>query len=264
MKNPILAVDIIIEQKGKIILIERKNEPFGIALPGGKVDIGETVESAAIREAKEETNLDIKLKRILGVYSDPKRDPRGHNVSVVFIAEGEGTTKAGSDAKAIIEIDRFSIPKELQFDHKKIITDYYNLHDANNFEHLVSLCEKLRSPEGCPWDREQTIESLVKDFFGEAEELKEAIANNDTDNLREEIGDVCFTLALIMEIAKENKLFTPKEVFAEVAEKITTRHSWVFGSDKVNNIEEALVLWKINKAKHKEEMAKRNGNKNKN
>ncbi len=120
--TPLLTVDAVIIYNGKIVLVRRKNPPFKdqFALPGGFVEIGETVEKAAIREAKEETGLDIEIIKLLGVYSDPKRDLRGHTVSVCYLARGSGNLKAGSDAKdtGLFGIDE--IP-ELAFDHNKII-----------------------------------------------------------------------------------------------------------------------------------------------
>lgn len=124
-KNPIVTVDIIIEIEGKIVLIERANEPFGFALPGGFVDYGESLERAAVREAKEETGLDIKLERQLGAYSDPKRDPRQHNVSIVFVATAEGTPKGADDAKSAVLFSKDEIPS-LAFDHEKIVADYFS------------------------------------------------------------------------------------------------------------------------------------------
>jgi ADP-ribose pyrophosphatase YjhB (NUDIX family) len=121
--TPNLAVDMIIEYKGKLVLIQRKNPPYGHALPGGFVDVGETVEQAAKREAKEETNLDIYELKQFHVYSDPKRDKRGHTVSLVFIAKGKGTLKAGDDAKSARFVAKDNLP-ELVFDHDKIIEDY--------------------------------------------------------------------------------------------------------------------------------------------
>jgi len=122
--NPKLTVDIIIEVENRIVLIERGGEPFGWALPGGYVDYGETLEAAAIREAMEETGLDVTLIRQLGAYSDPARDPRQHNVSVVFIAKAEGIPKGGSDAKRAALYDRNEIPP-LMFDHGKILDDFF-------------------------------------------------------------------------------------------------------------------------------------------
>ena len=128
-RNPFPTVDIIIElddeKNPPIILIKRKNPPYGWALPGGFVDYGESLESAAIREAKEETGLDVKLKYQLGAYSDPSRDPRFHTISVVFVAIAKGRPKAGDDAKSIGIFYRNSIPKDLAFDHAKILDDYF-------------------------------------------------------------------------------------------------------------------------------------------
>ncbi len=102
-KTPYLTVDIIIERqkdgRKQIVLVKRKNPPHGWALPGGFVDYGETVEEAAVREAREETGLDVRLKRQFHVYSDPSRDPRLHTVSVVFIAEADGEPQGADDAR---------------------------------------------------------------------------------------------------------------------------------------------------------------------
>ena len=126
-KNPSLTVDIIIENDDKsIILIKRKNHPFKSkwALPGGFVEYGERVEDAVLREAEEETGLKVKLKKVLGVYSDPNRDPRGHTVSVVYIAEPVGgKLKAGTDTKEVKKFKKFN-KRTLAFDHYKIIKDY--------------------------------------------------------------------------------------------------------------------------------------------
>jgi 8-oxo-dGTP diphosphatase len=125
-KNPFPTVDIIIEmEKGGIILINRKNPPFGWALPGGFVDYGETLEAAAIREAEEETSLKIVLQYLLGAYSDPARDPRQHNISVVFVARATGSPKAADDAKDVGIFHENFIPKDLAFDHHKILRDYF-------------------------------------------------------------------------------------------------------------------------------------------
>lgn len=127
MKSPFLATDIIIEYPdGEIVLIERGYEPFKgqYAIPGGGVEIGETVEQAAIREAKEETGLDIELIKLLGVYSDPNRDPRGHCVSIVFHARPVGgELKADSDAAYAVKTAEYQKMK-LAFDHNQIIQDF--------------------------------------------------------------------------------------------------------------------------------------------
>jgi 8-oxo-dGTP diphosphatase len=122
------TVDIIIRYKGGIILVKRRNPPFGWALPGGLLEPEETLEQAAVREAHEETGLDIKLLRQLHTYSDPKRDPRFRSITTVFIAEGKGDISAGDDAAeaSVFHID--SLP-ELVFDHRQILMDYDNEDD---------------------------------------------------------------------------------------------------------------------------------------
>ncbi|MDD2851488.1 MAG: NUDIX hydrolase [Desulfuromonadaceae bacterium] len=123
-RNPFPTVDIIIEINNSIILIERRNKPFGWALPGGFVDYGESLENAAVREAREETSLDISNVRLLGCYSDPTRDNRMHTISTVFIASGHGIPRAADDAVnlAIFKLD--SLPSQLCFDHARILEDY--------------------------------------------------------------------------------------------------------------------------------------------
>jgi 8-oxo-dGTP diphosphatase len=123
-RNPTPTVDIIIEFNDRIVLIERLNEPYGWALPGGFVEYGETVETAAIREAAEETSLEIRLLEQFYVYSDPARDARKHTISVVFIAEANGTPIAKDDAKAVGLFDLCALPVPLCFDHQKILEDY--------------------------------------------------------------------------------------------------------------------------------------------
>ena len=125
-QNPIPTVDIIIEIDSKgIVLIKRKNPPYGWAIPGGFVDYGESLEEAAVREAKEETNLDVKLIRQFHTYSDPKRDPRHHSISTVYIAKGEGILKAKDDALEIGIFIKSNLPDEIAFDHRNILTDYF-------------------------------------------------------------------------------------------------------------------------------------------
>jgi len=128
-KQPKLAVDIIIHlNKGdsqELVLIERKNPPLGWALPGGFVDEGETLEHAAIREAKEETGLDVTLVRQFQAYSEPTRDPRCHVVTIVFVAKASGTLKAADDAKNAGTFSKERLPS-LVFDHQTILDDYFS------------------------------------------------------------------------------------------------------------------------------------------
>jgi 8-oxo-dGTP diphosphatase len=125
--TPLVAVDIIIEMADRparpIVLIERRYPPPGWALPGGFVDVGETLETAARREALEETALEVELKVLLGCYSDPARDTRGHTASAVYIAEARGEPRAGDDAGHLELFDPANCPP-LAFDHARIIADY--------------------------------------------------------------------------------------------------------------------------------------------
>lgn len=124
-RNPLLTVDIIIEIPGKgIVLVERKNPPYGWAMPGGFVDYGETLETAASREAKEETGLKITGLKQFRAYSDPNRDPRAHTVTVVFTATGEGSPVAADDAVNLRVFGLDELPKNLAFDHALILSDY--------------------------------------------------------------------------------------------------------------------------------------------
>lgn len=133
--TPLLAADTIIElvdmdsQPG-IVLIERKNPPYGWAIPGGFVDVGETLEHAAIREAKEEVCLDVTLTCLLGLYSDPARDARGHTATAVYVATATGIPQAADDAKNVQVFKLDALPGELAFDHDKVLQDY--LHYKNS------------------------------------------------------------------------------------------------------------------------------------
>ncbi|MCM8765397.1 MAG: NUDIX hydrolase [Candidatus Omnitrophica bacterium] len=123
--SPLVTVDVIIESKGGIVLIKRRNPPFGWALPGGFVDYGESLEEAVMREAKEETGLELKNLVQFHTYSSPERDPRFHTVSTVYIAQAEGKPRADTDAQ---EVKIFSLEElrkiDFAFDHAKIIHDY--------------------------------------------------------------------------------------------------------------------------------------------
>ena len=126
--TPLLAADAIVELVNvpgrPIVLIERKNPPYGWAIPGGFVDIGETLEAAAIREAKEEISLDIELVCLLGNYSNPKRDPRGHTITAIYVATSTGTPVAADDAKSLGVFTLDDLPSPLAFDHDMVLDDY--------------------------------------------------------------------------------------------------------------------------------------------
>jgi ADP-ribose pyrophosphatase len=129
-KTPYLAVDGVVrlwegERFKGIVLIERRYEPLGYALPGGFVEVGETVEKAVLREVKEETGLDAQIVKLLGVYSEPNRDPRFHVVSVVFVLDAYGEPKGGDDAKKAVVFPVGDLPfDKIVFDHAKILKDF--------------------------------------------------------------------------------------------------------------------------------------------
>jgi 8-oxo-dGTP diphosphatase len=129
-KTPYLAVDGVVrlwegERFKGIVLIERRYEPLGYALPGGFVEVGETVEKAVLREVKEETGLDAQIVKLLGVYSEPNRDPRFHVVSVVFVLDAYGEPVGGDDAKKALVFPIEDLPfDKIVFDHAKILKDF--------------------------------------------------------------------------------------------------------------------------------------------
>jgi 8-oxo-dGTP diphosphatase len=125
IRNPLPTVDVIIEIDGGIVLIERKNPPPGWAMPGGFVDYGESVEHAAVREAKEETCLDVSLIEQFYTYSDPSRDPRHHTLAVVFIATAQGTPRGADDARVAKIFFEDKLPAPIAFDHAAILADYF-------------------------------------------------------------------------------------------------------------------------------------------
>jgi 8-oxo-dGTP diphosphatase len=129
-RNPTPTVDVIIEVEGGIVLIERRNPPHGWALPGGFVDEGEPVAAAAVREAREETSLDIALREQFFCYSNPQRDPRQHTMSVVFIARARGIPMAADDARAVAVFTDADLPTPIAFDHAQILEDYFRYRDT--------------------------------------------------------------------------------------------------------------------------------------
>ena len=132
--TPLLAADIIIElidlPERPFILIERANPPYGWAVPGGFVDVGERIEQAAVREALEEVSLQVRLTALLGIYSDPTRDNRGHTVTAVYIAEATGLPVAADDAKNCQLFTLDTLPSVLAFDHAQVLADYKNYRET--------------------------------------------------------------------------------------------------------------------------------------
>jgi len=129
-RNPLPTVDIIIEVDGGVVLIERRNPPFGWAIPGGFVDYGESVEACAVRESKEETGLDVRLTDLLYVYSRPDRDPRHHTLTTVFLATAEGQPVAADDARSAGVFSQQALPTPIVFDHAAILADYYRYREG--------------------------------------------------------------------------------------------------------------------------------------
>jgi 8-oxo-dGTP diphosphatase len=132
--TPLLAADTIIELVDRperpIVLIERRNPPLGWAIPGGFVDVGESVEHAAVREAREEVSLEVTLTALLGVYSDPQRDPRGHTATVVYVAQARGVPRAADDARSVGVFAPDAFPGALAFDHAEVLRDYLRFRRA--------------------------------------------------------------------------------------------------------------------------------------
>jgi 8-oxo-dGTP diphosphatase len=124
-RNPLPTADVIIEVGNDIVLVRRKNPPDGWAIPGGFVEAGESVETAAVREAFEETGLEVALVLLLGVYSDPSRDPRFHTVSTVYVGRAEGNPAGGDDAAEARLFGEKNLPSPIAFDHGKILSDYF-------------------------------------------------------------------------------------------------------------------------------------------
>ncbi|HXV79669.1 MAG TPA: NUDIX hydrolase [Candidatus Binatia bacterium] len=132
-RNPLPTVDIIIELPGGgIVLIERKNFPHGWALPGGFVDYGESLETAALREAEEETSLKVQLVELFYAYSGPNRDPRHHTISVVYIATAQGIPHGADDAETAKIFTEGQLPKPIVFDHSRILADYFHFKKTGN------------------------------------------------------------------------------------------------------------------------------------
>ena len=123
--SPRPTVDVLIELPDGFVLIRRRNPPHGWAIPGGFVDVGERAEDAARREMREETGLEVELVELLGVYSDPARDPRGHTISAVYVGRAAGRPRAADDAAEVGVFREDTLPSPLVFDHARIVADYF-------------------------------------------------------------------------------------------------------------------------------------------
>ena len=125
-KNPLPTVDVIVDIKGKVVLVKRKNPPYGWAIPGGFIDYGECAEDAAAREIMEETGLEITCPAQFHCYSAPDRDPRFHTVTVVFTAKSDGIPSPGDDASEAGLFDKNNLPSPIAFDHERVLEDYFS------------------------------------------------------------------------------------------------------------------------------------------
>lgn len=183
-KHPVPAVDIIIEiefpdGRTGIVLIERKNPPYGWALPGGFVDYGETLEQAAIREAREETSLEVELLQQFHTYSDPSRDPRRHTISTVFIARASGWPEAADDARRAGVFSKEEINFPLAFDHRQILEDYFDWREKNPPRAEPKRAEeKPAGSENTFEQGEQLVELTRVWSLAEAEVIKSFLGTN--------------------------------------------------------------------------------------
>lgn len=125
---------------------------------------------------------------------------------------------------------------------------------SKEFSKLVDLAARLRSKNGCPWDKKQTIDSMLEHFLEEAREVKTAMKKRDYKNLREELGDLIFTIIMIAQISREKKLFNINQTLRDIYKKIRRRHTWVFGKHKARSAAHALAMWRKNKRREKSQI----------